>query len=100
MSYKVWTPVDGVTKAALVYNMSRCGTVYCSPCAGRNRDDCYADKDLYKVCPGCGGKLPESIRTYECSCGTAMWVCGNQHHRFVHAYVTPHPMFLVEEDII
>ena len=33
MSYKVWTPVDGVTRAALVYNMSRCGTVYCSPCA-------------------------------------------------------------------
>ena len=28
MNYSVWVPVDGVIKTALVYNMSRCGTVY------------------------------------------------------------------------
>ena len=83
-----------------IYEMSGGETVYCSPCVGRHCDECHTDRDLYRVCPGCGSKLPDTAILYECSCGTAILTCGGRQHGFVHAYATPHPMFGVEEDVI
>lgn len=101
MNYSVWVPSNNTTKVAALYNISRYGTVaYRSPCAGRDCDECHTDKNLYRVCPGCGSKLPDTATLYECSCGTAIQICGGQQHRFVHAYITPHPVFLAEEDTI
>lgn len=106
MSYLTGVPERRVSGIAATMHNDYCmdGTynpLHYVPCLMMTCGECSADEGLYRVCPGCGGKLPESVRTlYECSCGTAMWVCVNQHHIFVHAYVTPHPMFLVEEDTI
>lgn len=75
--------------------------VYAVVCVGHPCEDCRTDKDLYRVCPGCKGELPEFGGIVQCNCGTAMYVCGGHDRLVVTAYALPNPLFEVgKEDVI
>ena len=94
MSYKVWTLEESdSTRADL--------EVYHAPCVGRDCIGCYANRTLYKVCPGCGGKLlVETTLPYMCSYGTVIWTCGLPDGKFVIIYAVSSLLLEIEEDTI
>lgn len=98
MSYQADDHVDGISET--IHIMSNFGVVYRSACVGRSCDECHTDRDLYRVCPGCGGPLPESaIGVTLCGygCGTAMWVCGYGDSKLVTTYATSNQLFKTDE---
>lgn len=65
-------------------------------CTGIRCEECF-NKDLYTVCPGCGGKLKSC--SGECDCGTAIIICHNNNRNpIVTKYAIPNKMFLPEEE--
>lgn len=74
--------------------------VHYTTCTGIRCEECLS-KDLYMVCPGCGGKLKSCTGEYECTCGAAIYICRNHDWiPIVTKYAIPNKMFLVEEDTI
>ena len=100
MNYRVDEQNCGISETMRI--ISNFGVVYRSVCVGRSCDECYTDRDLYRVCPGCRGPLPETASgVMLCGCGTAMWICGYGDGRLVTAYATANRLFKTDEgDII
>ena len=88
----------------LVYKLIEYGTVYSHvPCSSSSRcSSCFDDQTIYKVCPGCGGKIDGArSQPYMCSCGMPLWVCRVGNESGVTIYAIPNPLFKkAEEDTI
>lgn len=77
-----------------------CQCISCSSCFS-------SSSGLYKVCPGCGSRLPAPyiafINPYKCKCKSALWLC---YHGDGSAIVSMYSISLeaamtkIEEDII
>lgn len=99
MNYRVDEQNCGIAETMRI--ISNFGVVYRSVCVGRSCDECYTDRDLYRVCPGCGGKLlVETTLPYMCSCGTVIWTCGFTDGKFVTIYAVSSLLLEIEEDTI
>ena len=99
MNYQVDDQNGGIAETMRI--ISNFGVVYRSACVGRSCDECYTDRDLYRVCPGCGGELlVETTLPYRCSCGTVIWICGRPDDKFVTTYAVSSLLLEIEEDTI
>lgn len=102
MSYLTRERPTGIADL-LVYKLIGHGTVYNhAPCSDSSCSSCFDDQTMYKVCPGCGGKIDGArSQPYMCSCGMPLWVCRVGNESGVAVYVMPCPLFKkAEEDII
>ena len=100
MSYLIGVPERHMSGVAVMMHDNYCmdGTynpLHYMPCLMMTCSHCY--EDLYKACPGCGGRLMPPGGPRECSCGTVLWVC---YRGCVQAFATPNPLFKMEEDVI
>lgn len=104
MKYELWTQKAYDPAAAKVHEMAGCKTVWYAPCGSYTCSHCYEDETMYRLCPGCGDQLLESLESdivelpYRCTCGTVIWICGIGQNRVVTAYALSG--FEIKEDII
>lgn len=106
MNYLTGRPDEHESAALKLYRDYGCGSdpdkFHYVKCYGSSCYECRDDPALYRVCPGCGAKLSTNteIRPYECTCGTIIYACCRYQGPVVTRYITPHPLFVIKEDII